>query len=714
MADNSKASIIITAVDQTKEAIASAKEGLGSLTESASTLNESLAVLAPLIGAASFTEMIKGSIEGADALDLMSKRTGMAVDQLAAWKLLSEQSGVGLDDLANALAKASKYMVTHSENLKALGIQANNAEEVILQLSGVIEKLPADDPRRAAVAMEVLGKGAAALLPLLSEGEAGLRKLLDAGKDLNQVTPEMAEHAHEFNDQMDIFKQRMHAGADILTEEMLPALTRFMETMNGTKPPSELASELFQTLADASGKLNEMQKDQKAGGFGGLFITDEDITLQKQYIDKIKAQLTTAVSDSQKEMAAAANKEGGGKSTSQLQNAIDGISKPKVAFDETLAGAQLADYNEEMSRILAQQGKEFEAVTKQANAYRTFQDALDGVSGIEKSRSQGMQETLDKYIELDTQGRDYLQNIIDQTRAVEALVALEAAENQGIDNQIDAESRLADAEKTAADDRDKIYAQMSEQMQQTNEDLNASLLRSDEQRGKAQIELERQRAEDNINSLGLEGEQAQELIDKNNEAAQLKLKQLNATITDSNGFMKSLGATFESSFEKAITGGQKASDIFKGLLQDMIRLATQKFVLDPLMKQFDSAIGNFNIGNLFGGGSAVGGANFMDGVSIGGDAAGFLPGFAVGTPYVPQDMVAQIHQGERVMTAAENRTYSAGGNSPVINVSVDAGSSSVQGDAGASGNLAAKIGAAVRSVLVDEKRPGGLLAGVPA
>lgn len=45
------------------------------------------------------------------------------------------------------------------------------------------------------------------------------------------------------------------------------------------------------------------------------------------------------------------------------------------------------------------------------------------------------------------------------------------------------------------------------------------------------------------------------------------------------------------------------------------------------------------------------------GLSIGSLA---MPSFAVGTPYVPRDMVANIHEGERILTKSENRAFSAG------------------------------------------------------
>lgn len=56
-------------------------------------------------------------------------------------------------------------------------------------------------------------------------------------------------------------------------------------------------------------------------------------------------------------------------------------------------------------------------------------------------------------------------------------------------------------------------------------------------------------------------------------------------------------------------------------------------------------------------------------------------GFDVGTPYVPNDQVAKIHRGERIMTASENAAYSAGNGqsagksvhyAPVMSIQIDA------------------------------------------
>jgi phage-related minor tail protein len=53
---------------------------------------------------------------------------------------------------------------------------------------------------------------------------------------------------------------------------------------------------------------------------------------------------------------------------------------------------------------------------------------------------------------------------------------------------------------------------------------------------------------------------------------------------------------------------------------------------------------------------------------------------------------------------------SSGGGGVVINVAVDATGSKVEGDQGKSGQMGRMIGNAVRVVLVQEMRPGGMLA----
>lgn len=106
---------------------------------------------------------------------------------------------------------------------------------------------------------------------------------------------------------------------------------------------------------------------------------------------------------------------------------------------------------------------------------------------------------------------------------------------------------------------------------------------------------------------------------------------------------KDLGLSFTSAFEDAIVGGKGLRDVLQGLEQDLLRILTRKLVTEPLGNAITGAIGEggFDLGGIL--------------KSIAGSLFGGLPSFDVGTDYVPRDMVARIHKGERIVPAAENR-----------------------------------------------------------
>jgi hypothetical protein len=85
-----------------------------------------------------------------------------------------------------------------------------------------------------------------------------------------------------------------------------------------------------------------------------------------------------------------------------------------------------------------------------------------------------------------------------------------------------------------------------------------------------------------------------------------------------------------------------------------------------------------------------------------------LPSYAVGTNYVPQDMIAQIHKGEAIIPAAYNPSAGGGGgtNNVVVNVNMQDGA--VSADDG--NKLGIMIGNVVKSELIKQKRAGGILA----
>lgn len=107
---------------------------------------------------------------------------------------------------------------------------------------------------------------------------------------------------------------------------------------------------------------------------------------------------------------------------------------------------------------------------------------------------------------------------------------------------------------------------------------------------------------------------------------------------------KQLGLSFQSAAEDAIVFGKKAGDVIRSLEQDILRLVTRKYVTKPLLDALDGLLGGkdgIDLGKLAG--SALSGL------------FGGLPSFDVGSDFVPRDMIAKVHRGERIVPAAENR-----------------------------------------------------------
>jgi hypothetical protein len=236
--DVQKTKIEITATDKTGAAFNAVKSSLTGLTAQ-------FGALGGLLGAGAFAAMTKRIIDQADSMNDLSQRTGIAVGQLNAWKLATEQSGTSMEALTAALGKGSKYLVQHGDDLKKIGINAKTSEELILQLSGIISKMPSDDPRRVALAMQVLGKSAGELIPLLSAGEAELRKQLETGEKWNKLTPEMAKNADEFNDKLAELQFRASNIGTSIVSDMLPPMTRLLEIIErGTEKTSTFTDKL--------------------------------------------------------------------------------------------------------------------------------------------------------------------------------------------------------------------------------------------------------------------------------------------------------------------------------------------------------------------------------------------------------------------------------------------------------------------------------------
>lgn len=249
--------------------------------------------------------------------------------------------------------------------------------------------------------------------------------------------------------------------------------------------------------------------------------------------------------------------------------------------------------------------------------------------------------------------------------------------------------QLTDLRKKATDEANKeevrrlnIAIWVNEQIALSEQKKNDEIAMYTERR----MDIEQKRANENF-------EEAQRTYKEQLDAEQKLVEESKKGYEDLeraiDGYAKSASAAMTD-----FIFGSKTSfgDMVNSMLKDLARLALQKSIFDPLVTGITGSLGGEG--------------------GIGGWFKSLLPGFANGTEYVPKDMVANIHQGERVLTREENRNYSQGmGGNVSVNVTVNSdGSSSVQSDASFGKQLGNAIKATVQAELLKQKRQGGLLA----
>ena len=151
-----------------------------------------------------------------------------------------------------------------------------------------------------------------------------------------------------------------------------------------------------------------------------------------------------------------------------------------------------------------------------------------------------------------------------------------------------------------------------------------------------------------------------------------------------------------------MTGKLNFSDLTRSILADLTRIAIRQAIIAPLTGLFPF-LKNAN-GNAFAKNGIVpyrkgGVVNSPTMFKFGGSNLGIM-GEAGPEAILP----LQRGKGGKLGVVAQ------GGGTGNITVNVDAGSSSVEGDEDGSRQLGEVIASAIQSQLIEEKRPGGLLA----
>jgi hypothetical protein len=181
-------------------------------------------------------------INDAEQLGALSKRTKIAVEDLAGLKFAAEQSETSLESLATGVQRLQrsiseagtgdkeKQRLFNALGLKEAAAGTQDVMDTLLQLADIFPRLKPNDQTR--VAMELMGRSAAELLGAFEKGRAGLEALINRGKELNPNIAENSRRADEFND-------KMGEMSTALRSALLPA------ALAATEPLKRMADEIL-------------------------------------------------------------------------------------------------------------------------------------------------------------------------------------------------------------------------------------------------------------------------------------------------------------------------------------------------------------------------------------------------------------------------------------------------------------------------------------
>ncbi len=221
-----------------------------------------------LAGAGALAIMVKQSIDAADKLRDMSQKTAIAVETLNGMGFAASQAGGSLDGMVAAAGKLNKAIAEAAQGtpeqanaFKALGISVQDSSGKLKTADVVMAEMAekfasyADGPEKVALAIALMGKSGADMIPVLNDGGAAMRENIEYSKQYSGLTTELAAGADQFNDSMGKLHLQQQGFANTITAAVLPVLQavadetlRAAEESNGFSVAANAARTVLETF----------------------------------------------------------------------------------------------------------------------------------------------------------------------------------------------------------------------------------------------------------------------------------------------------------------------------------------------------------------------------------------------------------------------------------------------------------------------------------
>lgn len=262
------------------EKLKSITSGLGSALSAAvkgiAAVGTAAAGAATAVGA-----MVKTAAYNADDINTMAKQYSMSVEDIQKFQYATEQIDVPLETLTGSMQKLTKNMATASkgtgdayEAFKALGVEITNQDGTLRDRNDVFnEAINAlsqieNETQRDAYAMQIFGKSAADLNPLILGGADALKELGDQAESAGLILQQdQLDTLNLLSDAIDTFKATLTGTGNLLSTEFaapmaeaLNQITAYIQALTAAFAEGgfpALADKASEVLTDILATFNE-------------------------------------------------------------------------------------------------------------------------------------------------------------------------------------------------------------------------------------------------------------------------------------------------------------------------------------------------------------------------------------------------------------------------------------------------------------------------
>lgn len=709
--------IEITAEDRTAPAFTSLSNRLLGVEQGFGKISGLIGGISAITAVGFLTQSVKSAADFSDELGDLAQTLGTTTERLSALKYAADIEGVfePLQAGMTKLAKASEDFREGSEgaieSFGKLKIDPSSFKDTSELFTVVADKLSKmeDGARKTAIAQELLGRSGAQLLPLINQGADGLSRYADEAQRFGLIVSEdVAAAAGEYNDNLSRISAAGKGLSVTLGNALLPALSEIAENFVINTREANLFVAALAAIGNA-GKIAISGTDSGADQRRYYEILEEKAILQKNINRLEKTGENSTLLNNLKKDLTPLNKELDGvigrlasinsskfeKQENKLSQAFEPAIKPVKNKSKTSSGkSDVEKYAEEMAALI-----------------KSFDEAVKPAQTV----SEKLQEQLDIYTDIDPAIRTYAESLIAQSKAQEDAVISAEALNLSIERNNEMMSALQ-VDDDAIQSLYKANSETYDAILRESEDLTISLIENDKERARKQLEVENRRRLERIDLMEGEADQIAAIREAELERQDAAFKALEKQTAQSSNIGRDLGLTFSSAFEDSIVKGNELRDVVNSLGEDIIRIMARKTVTEPIADWFGKSIGGLGdwfqsiVPNASGGvynspslsafsGSVVSSPTmfaFANGAGLMGEAGaeGIFP----------------LKRGKDGKLGVQASGAGAGNVEYNVQVSVDATGGSVQGNNEKANDLGRQIESAVRAVLLNEKRQGGMLA----